>query len=199
VGSCWKRSTEIRSTSTGNGDPIAIGTMRTCGFPDKIVKGSTTAKPEGIPAIERDFLRSDMHRFFVAGPFCSFRPALRWHEPAPPVGDRRLSSHLPGRRARNKSCDRRSWTDFVSVFYRTIRSANKSALCSDNGFPSSGRGFDSHRPLQKSAQFTLIRLPLLTGRSPICAQKAVVLRPFCAQVSHRFVASRIHSSRTWLH
>jgi hypothetical protein len=49
-------------------------------------------------------------------------------------------------------------------------------------FPSFGRGFDSHRPLQKSAKFTLIRLPLLTGHPPICAQKAGVLRPFCAQV-----------------
>ena len=48
--------------------------------------------------------------------------------------------------------------------------------------PSCGLGFDSHRPLQKSAKFTLIRLPLLTGHPPICAQKARVLRPFCAQV-----------------
>jgi len=28
----------------------------------------------------------------------------------------------------------------------------------------------------------LIRLPLLTDHPPICAQKAGVLRPFCAQV-----------------
>ena len=71
----------------GEGDPIAIGTRRTDGFVDyKIVKGSTPAKPKGISAIERDFLRSDMRRFFVACPFCDFRQALRWREPAPPIG-----------------------------------------------------------------------------------------------------------------
>jgi hypothetical protein len=43
-------------------------------------------------------------------------------------------------------------------------------------------GFDSHRPLQKNAKFTLIRLPLLTSHPSICASKATVLRPFCAQV-----------------
>jgi hypothetical protein len=31
--------------------------------------------------------------------------------------------------------------------------------------PNFGRGFDSHRPLQKSAKFTLIRLPLLTSQT----------------------------------
>jgi hypothetical protein len=30
--------------------------------------------------------------------------------------------------------------------------------------------FDSHRPLQKTAKFTLIRLDLLTGHPSICAQ-----------------------------
>lgn len=49
-------------------------------------------------------------------------------------------------------------------------------------FPSVGVRFDSHRPLQYSAKFTLIRLPLLTGHPSICARKAGVLRPFCAQV-----------------
>ena len=32
--------------------------------------------------------------------------------------------------------------------------------------------FDSHRPLQKSEKFTLIRLPLLTGHPQIWVQKA---------------------------
>jgi len=45
-----------------------------------------------------------------------------------------------------------------------------------------GDGFDSHRPLQRPAKSTLIRLPLLTGHPPICAQTGGVLRPFCAQV-----------------
>src|SRR6266851_7834286 len=49
-------------------------------------------------------------------------------------------------------------------------------------FPSFGRGFDSHRPLQKTAKFTLIRLPLLTSHPSICAQTGRVLRPFCAQL-----------------
>src|SRR6516164_3657383 len=49
-------------------------------------------------------------------------------------------------------------------------------------FPSFGRGFDSHRPLQKSAKFTLIRLPLLTRHPSICAHKGGVLRPNCTQV-----------------
>jgi hypothetical protein len=35
---------------------------------------------------------------------------------------------------------------------------------------------------RKHAKFTLIRLPLLTGHPPICARKAGVWRPFCAQV-----------------
>jgi phage terminase large subunit GpA-like protein len=55
----------------GEGDPVAIGTRRTDGYADyKIVKGSTPAKPKGISPIERDFLRSDMRRFFVPCPFC---------------------------------------------------------------------------------------------------------------------------------
>src|SRR2546422_5950289 len=37
-------------------------------------------------------------------------------------------------------------------------------------YPSFGDGFDSHRPLHKPAKFTLIRLHLLIGRPPICAQ-----------------------------
>src|ERR1700686_1503558 len=49
-------------------------------------------------------------------------------------------------------------------------------------FPSFGRGFDSHRPLQKSAKFPLIRLPLLTWHPLIYAHLTPVLRPFCAQV-----------------
>jgi phage terminase large subunit GpA-like protein len=66
----------------GEGDPIAIGTRRTDGFADyKIVKGSTPAKPKGISPIERDFLRSDMRRFFVACPFCSLKQALWWRDP----------------------------------------------------------------------------------------------------------------------
>jgi len=72
----------------GEGDPIAIGTRRTDGFADwKIVKGSTPAKPKGISPIERDFLRSDMRRFHVPCPFCSFKQPLRWREPIPPNGD----------------------------------------------------------------------------------------------------------------
>jgi hypothetical protein len=43
-------------------------------------------------------------------------------------------------------------------------------------------GTPSPAPLQKTAKFTLIRLPLLTGHPSICPQKAGVLRPFCAQV-----------------
>jgi hypothetical protein len=50
-------------------------------------------------------------------------------------------------------------------------------------FPNFGRGFDSHRPLQNSAKFTLIRLPLLTQRLSICAHLTGVLLPFCSQVS----------------
>jgi hypothetical protein len=37
--------------------------------------------------------------------------------------------------------------------------------------------FDSHRPLQKTAKFTLIWLPLLTGRPPIRSQG----QGFCAK------------------
>src|SRR5882724_9363792 len=48
-------------------------------------------------------------------------------------------------------------------------------------FPSFGRGFDSHRPLQIPAKFTLIRLPLLTSHTPFCTPRDPVLRPFCAQ------------------
>jgi phage terminase large subunit GpA-like protein len=71
----------------GEGAPIAIGTRRTDGYADwKILKGSTPAKPKGISPIERDFLRSDMRRFFIACPFCSFRQPLRWRDPAPPAG-----------------------------------------------------------------------------------------------------------------
>ena len=63
----------------GEGDPIAIGTRRTDGFSDyKIVKGSTPAKPKGISPIERDFLLSDMRRFHVPCPFCSFKQPLLW-------------------------------------------------------------------------------------------------------------------------
>jgi hypothetical protein len=48
--------------------------------------------------------------------------------------------------------------------------------------PSFGRGFDSHRPLQKPAKFTLIRRALLTGLPLIFAQDA----GFCAQVAPKF-------------
>jgi phage terminase large subunit GpA-like protein len=66
----------------GEGDPVAIGTRRTDGYADwKIVKGSTPAKPKGISPIERDFLRSDMRRFFVPCPFCSFLQVLWWRDP----------------------------------------------------------------------------------------------------------------------
>jgi phage terminase large subunit GpA-like protein len=66
----------------GEGDPIAIGTRRTDGFADyKIVKGSTPAKPKGISPIERDFLRSDMRRFYVPCPFCSVKQVFWWRDP----------------------------------------------------------------------------------------------------------------------
>jgi hypothetical protein len=52
---------------------------------------------------------------------------------------------------------------------------------SDSPAPS-GHRFDTHRPLHKRAKFTLIRQPLLTDYSFICAFRAAVLRPFCAQV-----------------
>jgi hypothetical protein len=39
-----------------------------------------------------------------------------------------------------------------------------------NRFQDSVVGFDPHRPYQESAKFTLIRLPLLTSYSSICAQ-----------------------------
>jgi len=67
----------------GEGDPIAIGTRRTDAYADyKIVKGSTPAKPKGISPIERDFLRSDMRRFFVPCPFCTLMQVLWWRDPA---------------------------------------------------------------------------------------------------------------------
>src|SRR6266851_6336511 len=50
-----------------------------------------------------------------------------------------------------------------------------------NCFPNFGLGFDSHRPLQNSAKFLLIRLPLLTSHTPFCTPRDPVLRPFCAQ------------------
>ena len=66
----------------GEGDPIAIGTRRTDAYADfKIVKGSTPAKPKGISPIERDFLRSDMRRFFVPCPFCGLLQVLWWRDP----------------------------------------------------------------------------------------------------------------------
>jgi hypothetical protein len=43
-----------------------------------------------------------------------------------------------------------------------------------------GTQFDSHRPLQIPAKFTLIRLPLLTGQPSICSIRwgfAPILRP----------------------
>ena len=46
-----------------------------------------------------------------------------------------------------------------------------------------GRGFDSHRPLQVPQNKPLIRLPLPANAFSICAQRAGVLRPFCAQPS----------------
>lgn len=69
----------------GEGDPQAIGTRRTDTFADyKVIRGSTPAKPKGISPIERDFLRSDMRRFHVPCPFCSFKQSLRWSEPIDP-------------------------------------------------------------------------------------------------------------------
>jgi phage terminase large subunit GpA-like protein len=66
----------------GEGDPIAIGTRRTDAYPDyKIVKGSTPAKAKGVSPIERDFLRSDMRRFFVPCPFCKLEQVLWWRDP----------------------------------------------------------------------------------------------------------------------
>lgn len=66
----------------GEGDPIAIGTRRTDGYPDwKIIKGSTPAKPKGVSPIERDYLRSDMRRFHVPCPFCGFMQVLHWRDP----------------------------------------------------------------------------------------------------------------------
>jgi phage terminase large subunit GpA-like protein len=66
----------------GEGDPIAIGSRRTDAYPDfKIVKGSTPAKPKGVSPIERDFLRSDMRRFFVPCPFCNHEQVLWWKDP----------------------------------------------------------------------------------------------------------------------
>lgn len=66
----------------GEGDPVAIGTRRTDAYADyKIVKGSTPAKPKGISPIERDFLRSDMRRFFVPCPFCGLLQVLWWRDP----------------------------------------------------------------------------------------------------------------------
>jgi hypothetical protein len=44
------------------------------------------------------------------------------------------------------------------------------------------RKFDPHRPYQKSVKFPLIRLPLLTSHTSICAQTGLVLQPFCAQL-----------------
>lgn len=74
----------------GEGDPIAIGTKRTGTYADhKVYKGSTPAKPKGVSPIERDFLRSDMRRFHVPCPFCSFAQPLRWRDPVPPNGDGR--------------------------------------------------------------------------------------------------------------
>jgi phage terminase large subunit GpA-like protein len=67
----------------GEGSPVAIGTRRTDSFADyKIVKGSTPAKPKGISPIEREFLRSDMRRFFVNCPYCGFSQVLWWRDPA---------------------------------------------------------------------------------------------------------------------
>jgi len=66
----------------GEGDPIAIATRRTDAYADfKVVKGSTPAKPKGLSAIERDFLRSDMRRFFVPCPFCALKQVLWWRDP----------------------------------------------------------------------------------------------------------------------
>ena len=45
--------------------------------------------------------------------------------------DRRLSSHLCGRRARNRSYERCSWTDLVSasVFYCTTHNTKCHQIC----------------------------------------------------------------------
>lgn len=66
----------------GEGDPIAIATRRTDAYSNyKIVKGSTPAKPKGISATERDFLRSDMRRFHVPCPLCQHKQVLWWRDP----------------------------------------------------------------------------------------------------------------------
>jgi uncharacterized protein (DUF433 family) len=77
----------------------------------------------------------------------------------------------------NGNASSRFPTDFPFEYSRTNVSAAVPTLrlafiC----FPSFGRGFDSHRPLQKSAKSTLIRLPLLTGHPSICAYSL----EFCA-------------------
>jgi hypothetical protein len=46
--------------------------------------------------------------------------------------------------------------------------------------------FDPHRPYQKSAKFTLIRLPLLTSHPSICAQ----IGGFCAHFAPKFQTIR---------
>jgi phage terminase large subunit GpA-like protein len=66
----------------GEGDPIAIAERRSDAFSDwKHVKGSTPAKPKGVSAIERDFLKSDQRHFQVPCPFCKKMQPLVWRDP----------------------------------------------------------------------------------------------------------------------
>src|SRR5580704_10391757 len=66
----------------GEGDPIAIAERRSDAFSDwKHVKGSTPAKPKGVSAIERDFLKSDQRHFHVPCPFFKKMQPLVWRDP----------------------------------------------------------------------------------------------------------------------
>ncbi len=79
--------------------------------------------------------------------------------------------------------DRKHEFDYRPGYYENGPKITELSTFAAN-YPSFGRGFDSHRPLQKSAKFILIRRALLTGLPSICAQKA----GFCAQIAPQFRA-----------
>ena len=74
------------------------------------------------------------------------------------------------------------WTKWAR-FCAQVRLNRRCQVSTFNNLRKPGYGFDSRRPLQFSAKFTLIRLPLFTRHPSICVHLTVVLCLFCAQLS----------------
>lgn len=65
----------------GEGDPVNVGDNRLEGYADwKSLEGSTPAKPKGLGAFEKQWLRSDQRRFHVPCPHCGHEQVLWWRD-----------------------------------------------------------------------------------------------------------------------